>query len=114
MAAYGWPLEYILDLTVPQIRLLLKWKDKRERGQMLWQAQIAATAMFALAPEQGADYLDKIRELLDEGGAESENGGWDVPASIPRLEDLAGGMRTPKGISLPIRIAKSAPPEGTD
>lgn len=107
MAAYGWPLEYILDLTVPQIRLLLKWKDKRERGQMLWQAQIAASAMFALAPEQGADYLDKIREQLGAEGSEDDG---TVSADIPRLEDVAG-----RGGRLPIRrVTIPKTPEGDE
>jgi len=109
VAAYGWPLEYILDLTVPQIRLLLKWKGKRERRQMLWQAQIAATAMFALAPEKGAEYLESISEMLGEDEA-GEAGEWTVPASVPRLEALAerGGKTR-----LPIHVVQIKP-EGTE
>lgn len=78
---------------------------------MLWQAQIAATSMFALSPEQGANYLDNIRELL-EGGDADANDGWKVPASIPRLEDLTPDARTPKGVPLPIRVAKITPDGG--
>lgn len=108
VAAYGWPIDYVLDLTVPQIRLLLKHKDKRERSQMLWQAQIAAASMFALSPKDGAEYLERIRELLTEGE------GWHVPASIPRLEDAAaaGGARTPRGRLLPVRVVTIKPEEG--
>ena len=105
-AAYGWSIDYILDLTVPQVRLLLKHKDKRERQQMLWQAQIAAAGMFALSPKDGAEYLESIRELL----SDETDSGWNVPASIPRLEDTVTA-RTPGGRPLPIRIVEK-PEEG--
>jgi hypothetical protein len=110
VAAYGWPIDYVLDLTVPQIRLLLQHKDKRERTQMLWQAQIAAAGMFALSPKEGAAYLESIRELLSDA---SDGGGWHVPASIPRLEDTATA-RTPMGRPLPIRVVKIQPEEGEE
>jgi hypothetical protein len=107
IAAYGWPIDYVLDLTVPQIRLLLRHKDKRERSLMLWQAQIAAAGMFALSPKEGAAYLENIRELL----SDDEDSGWHVPASIPRLEDTATA-RTPMGRPLPIRVRTVKPEEG--
>lgn len=108
VAAYGWPIDYVLDLSVPQIRLLLRHKDKRERQQMLWQAQIAAAGMFALSPKEGAAYLESIRELLSDS---AEGSGWHVPASIPRLEDTTTA-RTPAGRPLPIKIVKIKPEEG--
>lgn len=107
-AAYGWSIDYVLDLTVPQIRLLLKHKDKRERQQMLWQTQIAAAGMFAMSPKEGAEYLENIRELL----SDETDSGWHVPASIPRLEDNANAL-TPGGRPLPIRIIKK-PEEGEE
>ncbi len=107
-AAYGWSIDYVLDLTVPQIRLLLKHKDKRERQQMLWEAQIAAAGMFAMSPKEGAEYLESIRELL----TDDADSGWHVPASIPRLEETAHA-RTPGGRPLPIRIVKK-PEEGEE
>lgn len=108
VAAYGWPIDYVLDLTVPQIRLLLRHKDKRERQQMLWQAQIAAAGMFALSPKEGAAYLENIRELLSD---DEDSSGWHVPASIPRLEDTATA-RTPMGRPLPIRVRTVKPEAG--
>lgn len=103
VAAYGWPIDYVLDLTVPQIRLLLRHKDTRERSQMLWQTQVAATAMFALSPKEGAEYLERIQGLLSSEAGE----GWHVPASIPRLEETTKA-RTPKGRPLPIKIVDIA------
>lgn len=108
VAAYGWPIDYVLDLTVPQVMLLLRHKNKRERAEMVWQAQIAAAGMFALSPKEGAEYLERIRELLSD---EDAGGGWHVPASIPRLEDTATA-RTPMGRPLPIRVIKVKPEAG--
>lgn len=111
VATYGWSIDYVLDLTVPQIRLLLRYKDKRERSQMMWQSQVAAMGMFALSPKDGAEYLERMQEILTGDGAGDE--GWHVPASIPRLEDTAAyGARTPKGRPLPIRVVKLTPEEG--
>jgi len=105
-AAYGWQIDYVLDLTVPQILLLLKCKDQRERSRMLWETQIAAASMFALSPKEGAEYLERVREIL-EGGADA---GWRVPAAIPRLEDTTRA-RTPRGRPLPIKVVQIAPEE---
>ncbi len=103
VAAYGWPIDYVLDLTVPQIRLLLRYKQTRERVSLLWQTHIAASAMFAMSPKQGAEYLDHIRALIT---GEDDGSGWHVPSYIPRLESMGADTKTAHGLPIPVHEIK--------
>ena len=122
MTAYGRDIPHIMAWTMPQLRLLSRYRDIRERNERKWQLMLASGMMSQEASEELWAQLDDGNEadpgeytVVAQGGSTGSAGGSGhrnhgvdshgnvIARSAPLLSDIAmGKARAPQLI--PVRV----------
>ncbi len=131
MTAYGRDIPDIVAWTMPQLRMLSRYRDIRERNERKWQLSLAIGAQSEEGAESLYDQLDggdRDEEgeytVIAQGGASGSSGGSGkghrvdskgnvVARGASLLSDIAlGKARAPQLI--PVRVIDKSAPEGED
>lgn len=131
MTAYGRDIHEIVAWTMPQLRMLSRYRDIRERNERRWQLSMAIGAQSQEGAESLYDQLDGGANdeegeytVVAQGGTSGSSGGsgkghrvdskGNVTApAAPLLSDIAlGKARAPQLI--PIRVIDKSAPKGED
>ncbi len=123
MTAYGRDIPHVMAWTMPQLRLLARYRDIRERGERKWQLMLASGMMSEEASSELWAQLDGDGEdnegeytVVAQGGTTSSSAGGGsqrghgvdshgnvISRGAPLLSDIAQGKaRAPQLI--PIRV----------
>ena len=122
MTAYGRDIPHVMAWTMPQLRLLARYRDIRERNERKWQLMLASGMMSEEASEElwaqfegdGGDNEGEYTVVAQGGSSSSAGGtrsrghGVDSHGNVmakgaPLLSDIAmGKARAPQLI--PIRV----------
>ena len=122
MTAYGRDIPHIMAWTMPQLRLLSRYRDIRQRNERKWQLMLASGMMAQEASEELWAQLEDGHEdetgeytVVAQGGSTSSAGGNSsrnhrvdshgnvISRSAPLLSDIAmGKARAPQLI--PVRV----------
>ncbi len=125
MTAYGRDIPHVMAWTMPQLRLLSRYRDIRQRNERKWQLMLASGMMAQEASEElwaqleeGEDDETGEYTVVAQGGSTSSSGGSGsggnrnhrvdshgnvIARNAPLLSDIAmGKSRAPQLI--PVRV----------
>ncbi len=116
MSAYGLNIPQIMAWTMPQLRLLARYRDLRERAERKWQLALAVSSQSEEGVESLQAQLDGDDVQVMSSGAQTTGGGatssrqshtvdskGNVRADGPLLSDIALG-KAPAPTHIPIRV----------
>ncbi len=92
MIAYGRDIPQVMAWTMPQLRLLARYRDIRERNERKWQLMLASGMM---SEEVSAELWAQL-----EGDGEDNEGEYTVVAQSGTTSSSAGGSGSQKGHSV--------------
>lgn len=120
MAAYSRDIPQVMAWTMPQLRLLARYRDMRERNERRWQLTLSSGMMSQEAAEALWAQLDgddvQIVSVDGQGSTGGRSHAVDAKGNVrapgaPLLSDIALGKAVAPRL-IPIKVVdKSAPKE---
>lgn len=130
MTAYGLDIPDIVAWTMPQLRMLARYRDIRERNERKWQLSLAIGAQSEEGAESLYDQLGGVDNdedgeytVIAQGGSSAggssrqshrvDSKGNVVAPGASLLSDIALGKARPPQL-IPIRVIDKSTPKGED